>query len=191
MLSFKAASHAVGSISSCSLPPTTMVLSRVAILDDYQGVALTSADWTPLDGRVHIDVFRDTLLDEDALVKRLENYDVASRLIATTGPANRGIDTAYAKEKGIVVSETGGGGNSTLEHIWALILSTVRYTTVEDANIKSRNPQWQSTMPLGLAGRTIGLIGLGRFGTMTAKARNIVSILTKLQLITILGISDS
>jgi 26S proteasome regulatory subunit N2 len=82
---------------------------------------------------------------------------------------NLGIASAYAKEKGIVVSGTGGSGNPTLEHIWALILATVRYITVEDANVKAGVPQWQSTMPLGLAGRTLGLVGVGRLGTQTAK----------------------
>ena len=54
----------------------TTPIHRVAILDDYQGVALSSADWTPLKGRVVIDVFRDTILDEDGLVRRLEGYDI-------------------------------------------------------------------------------------------------------------------
>ena len=54
----------------------TQSILRVAILDDYQGVALSSADWTPLKGRVVIDVFRDTILDEDGLVRRLEGYDI-------------------------------------------------------------------------------------------------------------------
>lgn len=79
-----------------------------------------------------------------------------------------GIDVIYAKSKGIVVSGTGAGGNATLEHIWALILATVRYITVEDTNTKAANPQWQSTMPMGLAGRTLGLVGVGRLGTQTA-----------------------
>lgn len=102
--------------------------------------------------------------------KRLLNLQyVFLRLIATTGMRNLGIDTEYAKEKGVVVSGTGGAGNATLEHIWALILATVRHITVEDANVKAGNPQWQSTMPLGLSGRTLGLVGLGRLGIATAK----------------------
>jgi 26S proteasome regulatory subunit N2 len=92
------------------------------------------------------------------------------RLIATTGLSNAGIDSVYAKSKGIIVSGTSGAlGQATLEHIWALILATVRYITVEDANVKSGNPQWQSTMPLGLAGRTLGLVGVGKLGTNTGK----------------------
>jgi len=93
------------------------------------------------------------------------------RLIATTGLYNAGIDSVYAKSKGIIVSGTSGAaaGNATWEHIWALILATVRYITVEDANVKSGNVQWQSTMPLGLGGRTLGLVGVGRLGALTAK----------------------
>ncbi|KDR84880.1 hypothetical protein GALMADRAFT_54008 [Galerina marginata CBS 339.88] len=161
---------------------------RVAILDDYQNVALKSADWSPLKGKVAIDVFADTLADEDALVQRLKDYEIICamrertkfprsllnrlpnlRLLATTGMRNLGIDSVHAKEKGIVVSGTGAGGNATLEHIWALILATVRYITVEDAHVKAGNPQWQSTMPLGLSGKTLGLVGVGRLGTQTAK----------------------
>jgi len=160
----------------------------IAILDDYQDVALKSADWSPLRDRATIHVYRNTLADEDSLVQRLEKYEIICamrertkfppslldrlpnlRLIATTGMRNAGIDSEYAKQKGIVVSGTGGAGNATLEHIWALILATVRYITVEDANVKARNPQWQSTMPLGLAGKILGLVGVGRLGTQTAK----------------------
>lgn len=193
---------------------STSTVPRVAILDDYQSVALTSADWTSLKGRVSIDVYRDTLLDEDELAQRLEPYDIIcamrertkftatlfdklpnlkfvthswreiiylcklliSRFIATTGPRNLGIDVAYAKTKGIPVSGTGGSGNATLEHIWALILATVRYITNEDANVKSGNPQWQSTMPMGLAGKTLGLVGVGRLGAQTAAVSNDISI---------------
>ena len=180
-------------------------IPRVAIIDDYQGIALTSTDWTPLKGRVDIDVFRDTILDEDGLVRRLEGYDIICamrertkfprslldrlpklryvylhslwqcdcliyhRLIATTGLYNAGIDSVYAKSRGIIVSGTSTAGNATLEHIWALILATVRYITVEDVNLKSGNAQWQSTMPLGLAGRTLGLVGVGKLGASTGK----------------------
>jgi lactate dehydrogenase-like 2-hydroxyacid dehydrogenase len=96
------------------------------------------------------------------------------RYIATTGPRNAGIDIAYAKTKGVLVSGTGSAGNATLEHIWALILATVRYIVVEDANVKASNPQWQSTMPLGLAGKTLGVVGVGRLGSQTAAVRNTI-----------------
>ena len=57
-----------------STDPTVRL--RVAILDDYQGVALTSADWSPLRDRVDIDVFRDTLTNDDDLIRRLEKYEI-------------------------------------------------------------------------------------------------------------------
>lgn len=89
-------------------------------------------------------------------------------LITTTGMRNLGINSAYAKTRGIIVSGTGQGGNSTLEHIWALILGTVRYIALEDANVKAANPQWQTFIPLGLSGHTLGLIGVGNLGSKTA-----------------------
>ena len=160
---------------------------RVAILDDYQNVAFKFADWSGIQDRIIVDSFPDTTADEDVLAKRLEPYTVICamrertkfraslldrlpnlRLIATTGLLNRGIDVAYAKTKGIVVSGTGGKGNSTLEHIWALILATVRYVVVEDVRTKAGAVPWQATIPMGLAGRTLGLVGVGRLGSQTA-----------------------
>jgi 26S proteasome regulatory subunit N2 len=61
------------------------------------------------------------------------------------------------------------GGNPVVEHIWALLLSTVRYISIEHHNIKSGNPHWQTCLPLGLAGRTLGIIGVGKLGTAVAK----------------------
>ena len=163
---------------------------RVAILDDYQNVAFKFADWSGIKDRLAIDSFPDTTADEDVLAKRLEPYTIICamrertkfraslldrlpnlRFIATTGPYNAGIDIAHAKTKGIVVSGTGGKGNSTLEHIWALLLATVRYITVEDARVKAGAVPWQDTIPFGLSGRRLGLVGVGRLGAATAKVR--------------------
>ncbi|KAI0814898.1 D-isomer specific 2-hydroxyacid dehydrogenase [Irpex lacteus] len=161
---------------------------RVAILDDYQHVALTAADWSSIKDKLAIDVYDETLADEDALVKRLEGYSIICamrertkfpaslldrlpnlKLIATTGTWNAGIDVAHAKKKGIVVSGTGGGGNSTLEHIWALILATARHIALDDAGVKARRQLWQTVIPIGLSGKTLGLVGVGKLGTSTAK----------------------
>ncbi|KAI5898440.1 uncharacterized protein SCHCODRAFT_02612110 [Schizophyllum commune H4-8] len=160
----------------------------VAILDDYQNVALSLADWSLLDGKVDITVYNDTLHDEDALVERLAKYEIICamrertkfnrslidrlpklKLIATTGSRNRGIDTVYAAEKGIVVSGTNNKGASTVEHIWALILSAAREIPREHNSIRSANPQWQTTVPFGLYGKTLGLVGLGRLGSRVAE----------------------
>ena len=102
-----------------------------------------------------------------SLLDRLPNL----RLIATTGLRNRGIDVAHAKTKGVIVAGTSGKGNSTLEHIWALILATVRYVVVEDARTKAGAVPWQSTIPMGLAGKTLGLVGVGNLGTATGIVR--------------------
>ena len=163
---------------------------RVAILDDYQKVAFKFADWSSVKDKLSVDVYTETILDEDALAKRLEPYEIICamrertkfpaslldklpnlRLIATTGMMNRGIDVPYAKSKGITVCGTGGRGDSTLEHIWALLLATVRYVAPDDANTKAKKEQWQSYIPLGLAGRTLGLVGAGRLGAGTARVR--------------------
>src|ERR1700678_4539342 len=99
---------------------------KVAILDDYQGVALSMADWSPLDGRAEIAVFRDHISDTEALVARLAPFDVVCvmrertaltreiidrlprlRLIASTGARNAAIDTDAASERGIAVAHTG------------------------------------------------------------------------------------
>ncbi|KAL1681562.1 hypothetical protein EV122DRAFT_205619 [Schizophyllum commune] len=160
----------------------------VAILDDYQNVALSLANWSPLDGKVDITVYNDTLHDEDALVERLAKYEIICsmrertkfnrslldrlpnlKLIATTGSQNRGIDTGYAAQKGVVVSGTNNKGASTVEHIWALILSAAREIPREHNNIRSANPQWQTTVPFGLYGKTLGLVGLGRLGSRVAE----------------------
>ncbi|KAJ3975559.1 D-isomer specific 2-hydroxyacid dehydrogenase [Lentinula raphanica] len=161
---------------------------RVAILDDYQQVALTIADWSSIIDRLRVDVFTETLSDEDSLVKRLEPYEIICamrertkfppslldrlpnlRLIATTGQVNRGIDVSCAKQKGIYVSGTGNGGNSTGEHIWAMIMAVARQIAVEHTNIRNGNLLWQTVVPMGLAGSTLGLIGVGRLGGATAK----------------------
>ncbi|KIP12502.1 hypothetical protein PHLGIDRAFT_97866 [Phlebiopsis gigantea 11061_1 CR5-6] len=167
---------------------TTTEPIRVAVLDDYQRVALTFADWSPLHGRVKVDVFTETLHDEDALVERLKPYAIICamrertkfpaslldrlpnlKFIATTGMQNRGIDVAYANEKGISVSGTGHAGDSTLEHIWALILATARHVVHEHAGTKAKRQLWQTTVPTGLASKTLGLVGLGKLGIKTAK----------------------
>lgn len=158
------------------------------MLDDYQRVSHMFADWSILQGRVKVDTYIETLHDEDALVERLKPYTIICamrertkfpaslldrlpnlKLIATTGMWNAGINIGHAKTKGIVVCGTGSGGNSTLEHIWALILGTARHLTLEDAGVKARRQLWQSTIPVGLAGKTLGLVGVGRLGGQTAK----------------------
>ncbi|KAG7099167.1 hypothetical protein E1B28_001038 [Marasmius oreades] len=172
-------------------------MHRVAILDDYQGVALTCADWSSIIDRLEVDVFHDTLHDEDSLVERLKSYEIVCamrertkftsslldrlpnlRFIATTGSINRGIDVHHAKTKGMPVSGTSQGGNSTVEHIWALIMAVSRQIVKEHNNIRDNNSQWQTLVPLGLRGKTLGLIGVGRLGKDISKIAKVFGMTT-------------
>lgn len=156
---------------------------RVAVLDDYQGVALQMADWHSLGDAVSLTVFRDHESDSDALVRRLEPFDIITamrertpfpravlerlpnlRLLVTAGPVNAAIDIDAAKELGIIVSGTVGkmGIPSTIELAWGLILAVARGITREDAHVRSGG--WQRGVGTVLRGQTLGIVGLGNIG---------------------------
>ncbi|SHI74194.1 Phosphoglycerate dehydrogenase [Roseomonas rosea] len=159
-------------------------LSRIAILDDYQGVALSLADWASLG--VPVDVFRDTIKDEDALAARLAPYDAIVlmrertpfprslierlprlKLLITTAGRNLSVDSAALKERGITFCGTGGGASQTAELTWGLILALVRDIPAQDRSL--REGRWQTALGEGLEGRTLGVIGLGKQGQRVAK----------------------
>src|SRR5499425_3113361 len=123
---------------------------RIAILDDYQNVALEMADWSPLAGRAEITVFNDHLSESDKVVERLRPFDVVCvmrertplprsvierlpnlKLIASTGPVNASIDVAAASDNGIAVVHTGYRSDPTLEFTWALLLASARHIVTE------------------------------------------------------------
>jgi phosphoglycerate dehydrogenase-like enzyme len=159
---------------------------RLAILDDYQGLATTLVDWTQAAG-VTIVPFRDHVHDPDALVARLDGFDAVMRirertelprgvlerlprlkLILATGMRNgRSIDLAAADELGITVSTTDALHQTTIEVAWALILSLVRRIPAETASLRAGG--WQVGLGRGLAGRTLGVIGLGAMGVPVAR----------------------
>src|SRR5271165_2877941 len=131
---------------------------RIAILDDYQYVALEMADWSPLAGRAEIMVFNDHLSDPDKVVERLLPFDVVCvmrertplprnvierlsnlKLIASTGPANASIDVAAAGDRGIAVVHTGYRSDPTVEFTWALILACARHIVTESNSVRSRS----------------------------------------------------
>ncbi len=164
--------------------------SRVAVLDDYQRVAIASADWASLGNHVAVQSFSDHVHDQDEIVERLAGYDVVVamrertpfprdllarlpdlRLLVTTGMRNAAIDMPAAAEMGIRVCGTELVGSSTVELTWALILAVTRDIPGEDR--RTRAGQWQQHLPTGLAGGTLGVVGLGRLGrqvTAIAKA---------------------
>ncbi len=160
---------------------------RIAILDDYQQVALGMADWSVLPSDSQPDVFQDHLFDEDALVARLKDYDVVMgmrertpmprsllerlpnlKLLITTGMGNASFDFAAATELGIVCAGTAtGGGPSTAELAWGLMLALAKKIPREDAAVRAG--KWQLGLTESVSGKTLGIVGLGRLGTVTAR----------------------
>ncbi|MFC7657733.1 D-2-hydroxyacid dehydrogenase family protein [Pseudonocardia benzenivorans] len=164
-----------------------MTVPRCAVLDDYQGVALTSADWSVLDGKVDVEVFREHIADPDELVAALAGREIVVlmrertpfpreilerlpdlRLLVTTGMRNASVDMAAAAERGVVVCGTGGLSTSTAELTWALITGLARGIVVENTALRGNGP-WQQTVGADLAGATLGVLGLGRIGSLVAK----------------------
>jgi phosphoglycerate dehydrogenase-like enzyme len=160
--------------------------ARVAVLDDYQNVALTSADWSPVTTRADVTVFNDHVDDTDELVARLEPFDVVMvmrertplprnvierlpklRMIASTGPFNASIDMDAATEAGIHVGTTGGSVASTIELTWALILGASRHLVAERNAVA--DGMWQTTVGRELDRRVLGVLGLGRIGPRVAR----------------------
>ncbi len=161
-----------------------VALPRVAVLDDYQDVALSFADWS-FGEKAEVTVFNDHLSDEDALVERLGPFQVVVamrertafpestlsrlpnlRLLVTTGPFNAAIDIAAAQRHGITVCGTGGAGMATPELTWGLILAVTRGIAAEDAGVRAG--RWQSGVGIELYGSALGILGLGRVGRRIA-----------------------
>ena len=162
---------------------------RIAVLDDYQHVALSLADWSVLDARATVTVFDDHLADPDAVIERLQPFDVVCvmrertpmtraiierlpklRLIASTAPRNASIDIQAAEERGVEVVHTGYTSAPTIELTWALILGSARNLIAENASL--RGGGWQQSVGDDMAGRTLGVLGLGNVGGAVAKIGN-------------------
>jgi phosphoglycerate dehydrogenase-like enzyme len=161
-------------------------LFKIAVLDDYQNVARTMADWSILDGRAAITVFNDHLADADAVVARLQPFEIVCvmrertpmtrdiierlpnlRLIASTATVNASIDLAAAAERGVQLVHTGYSSAPTVELTWALILADARHLVVETTAV--RGGGWQQSVGEDLNGRTLGLLGLGNIGSAVAR----------------------
>ena len=159
---------------------------KVAILDDYQNVALAMADWSAIAGRAEITAFNDHLADPDAVVARLLPFDVICvmrertplpraiierlpqlRLIASTGARNASIDTTAAEQQGIRVTATGYRSTPTIEMAWALILASARHIVRESNSVRSGG--WQTSLGRELKGRALGVLGLGNIGGQVAR----------------------
>ncbi|MCL4861268.1 MAG: D-2-hydroxyacid dehydrogenase family protein [Caldilineaceae bacterium] len=169
---------------------------KIAILDDYAQVALQSADWSVLDGKAEITVF-DRHLSEDEAAVALRPFDVLCtvrermslprslferlpnlKLVTIIGTSLPNLDLAAATEHGVIVSHSSVGNpahantvNATPELTWGLMIATVRRFSYEDRRMRAGG--WQSTVGMILAGRTLGLLGLGRIGQRVAAYGNV------------------
>src|SRR6202790_153611 len=158
---------------------------RIAVLDDYHHVALSLADWSALDARASVAVFSDHLADSDAVVERLQPFDIVCvmrertpmtraiierlpklRLIASTGTRNASIDLKAAEERGAQVVHTGYTSAPTIELTWALILGSARNLIAESTSLRCGG--WQQSVGDDLAGQTLGVLGLGNVGGAVA-----------------------
>lgn len=163
--------------------------ARIAVLDDYMGVAHRLADWSSLAGRAEVTFLTDPLPDDIAgAAARLAGFDAICllrersampaellqalpdlRAIAATGRVNRTLDYRAAADLGIAVMTTTGSGNgvyATVELAWGLILALMRHIPEESAAMRAG--AWQTRLGTALHGRTLGLIGLGKLGSRMA-----------------------
>ncbi|KAL2830498.1 hypothetical protein BDW59DRAFT_170082 [Aspergillus cavernicola] len=168
---------------------------KLAILDDYQGIS--APHFTHLSSRISISQFPSTLdprdpRQQEELITRLRPFDVILamrertpfnaetlgalpnlKLLLTTGTRNRALDTEFCAARGIPVAGTvgraSGGVHSTVQHTWALILALARHVARDDAALKRGEELWQGSLGMSLAGRTLGLVGLGKLGVQVGR----------------------
>lgn len=159
---------------------------KVAILDDYQSVAGELADWSRLGPNFEMVVHNDHVAAEADLVQRLRGCAVVAvmrertplrravleqlpdlHLIVTTGARNASIDLDACREHGITVSGTSGSGESTAELTMGMIIAVTRHFATEHEAVRTGG--WQHTLGIGLAGHTLGVVGLGRLGGQVAR----------------------
>jgi phosphoglycerate dehydrogenase-like enzyme len=163
-----------------------MAKVRCAVLDDYQRVALTSTNWSPILDRVDVDVFDRHFETPDELIAAIADHAVVVsmrertafpadvlarlprlRLLVTTGMKNTAIDLLAASSLGIVISGTSSAAEPAAELTWALILGLARHVVQEAVALRTGGP-WQTTVGTDLRGATLGLLGLGRIGLQVA-----------------------
>jgi phosphoglycerate dehydrogenase-like enzyme len=155
---------------------------RCAVLDDYQNVALSYADWSKVTGDVDVKVFNQPFKDADEVHHSLKGFQIIAmmrertpfprktiealpdlKLLITTGAGNKSIDLAAAAERGVTVCGTGTFGNPTTGIAFGLILELTRRIGFENARMKAGAP-WQVTIGSDIEGLTLGVIGLGKLG---------------------------
>jgi phosphoglycerate dehydrogenase-like enzyme len=159
---------------------------KIAILDDYQNVALECADWSRVASRADITVFNDHVSEPDDVVARLQPFDVLCvnrertplpraiierlpqlKMIASTGASNPSIDEQAAREHNIHLTHTEYWSTPAVEMTWALILASTRNLLGESTSLRSGG--WQTSSGQQLSGKVLGVLGLGRIGGEVAR----------------------
>ena len=159
---------------------------HIAVIDDYQSVAEKLADWDSLPAGTQVDFYQDHVSDLESLVDRLGDYQIIQfmrertpftknlidalpqlELLSGTGGNFRSFDIEAATERGVLITRSGGAGSSTEELAWGLILSVARCIPQEDRAM--REGRWQTQLGVGLSGRKLGVIGMGRLGSRVAR----------------------
>ena len=160
--------------------------TRIAILDDYQHIALESADWQSLTSDCEITVFHDWIDGEDAVVEAIGDFDVVVamrertpfpaslinrlpnlKLLVTTGMRNLAIDMQAARARDLPVCGTALLPYPAFEHAWGLIMACMKQIPAEDRAMHEGG--WQAGFSNGLRGKTLGVLGLGKLGSQVAK----------------------
>jgi phosphoglycerate dehydrogenase-like enzyme len=161
-------------------------MAAIAVLDDYQNVALKMADWSGLQRAHQITVFDKPFASQEAAAAALAGFDVIGimrertpfpralierlpklKLLVSTGKRNASVDVAAARERGITVCATGGAGRATSELAIALMLGLARHLREEFRNMQEG--RWQSTVGFDLDGKTLGILGLGTLGAKVGR----------------------
>ncbi|WP_127360820.1 D-2-hydroxyacid dehydrogenase family protein [Actinacidiphila soli] len=160
---------------------------RCAVLDDFQGVAKTMADWSPVADAVEVVSFAEHFATEEALADALADFDIVVtlrervafpgsligrlprlRLLIASGMRNTLIDFEAAREHGVTVCGTDSSLTPPMELTWALVLGLARGIVAEATALREGGP-WQSTVGVDLEGRRLGVLGLGRIGRRVAE----------------------
>jgi phosphoglycerate dehydrogenase-like enzyme len=166
------------------------MMTKVAVLDDWQGIARSSTDWSPLLAVAEVVFFEQAFRDEAEAISGLREFDILLsmrertifsgsliaalpklRMLGITGSYNASLDLEACTNKGVVVSNTAGGGSdsATAELALGLLLSAARAIPAADANMRAGRFQEHLPVGISLAGKTVGIIGLGRLGSHMAR----------------------
>ena len=162
-------------------------MAAIAILDDYQNVALSMADWSGLQKDHKVVPFNERLPDVETAARALAEFDVIGimrertpfqralfeklpklRLLVTTGKRNASIDLEAAKAHGVTVCSTDGAGRATAELAIGLMIALARHFRAEFQAMRPGGG-WQTTLGFDLEGKTLGLLGLGNLGAKVGR----------------------